>query len=327
MAIVGSIIAMLLPAIQGAREAARKSHCQNNLKQIGIALLTYHDVHGAFPSGGWGHEWVGVPEGGAGDRQPGSWIYSLLPFIEEGPLFDLGRGRFEPQAADAYSQRLRTPISVFVCSSRRPIAPWPVDAKFAYVRLPKPLGDVSEVARSDYAINAGSSQVFSFNGPATFEEGQGEEFWRTAPIAGRISGISHLRRGAPLRSISDGASKTYLAGEKYLEVANYSTGTSLGDNESMYTGYCTDQHRFAGMIERLIVSLSPYALPLSDNASPESTVSGHVRFGSAHQSGFNMLHCDGSIHFLTFEIDGDVHFRAGHRTDAGAPLTALPYGP
>ena len=92
IAIIGVLIAILLPAVQSARESARLAQCKNNLKNIGLGLLSYHDVHKQFPGGGWGHYWVGVPERGDGRGQPGGWIYAVLPFVEEGNLHDLGIG-------------------------------------------------------------------------------------------------------------------------------------------------------------------------------------------------------------------------------------------
>ena len=59
IAIVSLLLALLLPAVQSAREAGRRANCQSNLRQIGLALLSYHDTQGHFPLGGWGHEWVG----------------------------------------------------------------------------------------------------------------------------------------------------------------------------------------------------------------------------------------------------------------------------
>lgn len=323
IAILAILLALLLPAVQAMRESGRRAQCQNNLKQIGVALLHYHDVYRSFPHGGWGHAWVGVPERGAGERQPGGWIYGLLPFVENGPLHDLGSGLNAKPAVDAYSQRLQTPICLFVCPSRRPCSAWPVVEKYPWVHTPRPFGDVVSVARADYAINAGTSHVFSFSGPADLIQGDDAEFWRNAPYPKDFTGISHLRIGASMQSIADGTSKTYLLGEKHLEVENYATGMSPGDNESLYAGYCTDLHRFTGLIENMKVSRSPYAAPLSDFATPDGNASGFVRFGSAHPAGLHMAYCDGSVHFIGYDIDSEAHFRAGHRCDDGQPIESL----
>ena len=179
------------------------------------------------------------------------------------------------------------------------------------------------VARSDYAINGGASNIFSFSGPASIAEGDSNEFWENSPAPVGFSGISHLRIGASLRSISDGASKTYLVGEKYVNSESYTTGASLGDNESMYAGYCTDLHRFTGGIENTKHSLSPYAAPLYDSSVSDNGIPAIARFGSAHSAGFNMVFCDGSIHHVLYDLEPDVHLRAGHRSDAGGSLVSL----
>src|SRR5688500_4486520 len=93
IAIIGALLGFLLPAFQAARESARRTQCQNNLKQIGLAVLNYHDQHNTFPHGGWGHEWVGVPERGIGMSQPGGWIYSTLPNLGYLTLRDAGSGQ------------------------------------------------------------------------------------------------------------------------------------------------------------------------------------------------------------------------------------------
>ena len=86
IAIIGILVALLLPAVQSARESARRTHCRNNLKQIGLAWHTHHDAQGHFPTGGWGWAWIGDADRGFGDDQPGGWVYNILPFIEESAL-------------------------------------------------------------------------------------------------------------------------------------------------------------------------------------------------------------------------------------------------
>ena len=74
--IIGIIMALLLPAVQAAREAARRTQCRNHLKQLGLAMQMHHDAYRRFPSGGWGVLWFGDPDRGTDRRQPGGWIYS-----------------------------------------------------------------------------------------------------------------------------------------------------------------------------------------------------------------------------------------------------------
>src|SRR5688572_18250232 len=84
IAIIGILVAMLLPAIQAAREAARRTSCVNNLKQIALALLNYHEAHGQFPLGAY----AAVQEDARAEEDGLGWVTRVLPQLEEQPLFD-----------------------------------------------------------------------------------------------------------------------------------------------------------------------------------------------------------------------------------------------
>lgn len=82
IAIVGVLVALLLPAMQSARESARRVHCRNNIRQLALGCQQHLTQQGFFPSGGWGWCWTGDPDRGFGKSQPGGWAFSVLPFVE-----------------------------------------------------------------------------------------------------------------------------------------------------------------------------------------------------------------------------------------------------
>jgi type II secretory pathway pseudopilin PulG len=309
VAIVALLIALLLPAIQAAREAARQKQCANNLRQVSVALLLFHDQGGKFPSGGWGHEWVGMRDRGSGPRQPGGWIYSLLPFIEQANLHQLGATNSTGADASLLSQ----PLAVFTCPTRRTLTPRPVSELYPYMLHLKPAGAAELVGRGDYAINGGATKAQSSAGPASLGDGDGPSYSWPNPAgfanqpATAFTGISHVHMSTPMRRIEDGTSNTYLVGEKYLDPLHYENGESLGDNESLYNGFCSDNHRFTEL----------NLPPIGDGSRPLDDHRAHFRFGSAHPGGLNMANCDGTVRFVSFEVDPEAHYLGGHIADAG----------
>ena len=90
--IIGVLVALLLPAVQAAREAARQTQCKNNVKQLALGCLGHENAIGRFPTNGWGTDWTGDPDFGTDWRQPGGWLFNVLPYIEQQPLHDMGAG-------------------------------------------------------------------------------------------------------------------------------------------------------------------------------------------------------------------------------------------
>lgn len=145
IAIIGTLVGLLLPAVQSSREAARRTQCVNNLRQFGIAIHNHLDVHRFFPSGGW--EWNDPPtylQGRpvVGPEQRAGWGFQVLPYVEEGTISDAG-----PIAA------IETPLAVFFCPTRR--SPQAIPGPDNYV--PPIQGGEIDRAMSDYAASNRSS--------------------------------------------------------------------------------------------------------------------------------------------------------------------------
>jgi len=153
IAIIGVLVALLLPAVQAAREAARRSQCANNLKQVGLALQNHHDAFKYLPSGGWGWKWMADPDRGSGEKQPGSWAYSILPFMEAQAIHDIGKGTTGAAKKDALARLASTPLPGYYCPSRRASRTYP--NRNAGSSDQYNANSPSELARTDYAGNLG----------------------------------------------------------------------------------------------------------------------------------------------------------------------------
>lgn len=166
IAIISLLIALLLPAVQHAREAARRTQCKNNLKQLGIALHNYHDTHRAFPAGYYSY---GTTDGSAPpsaridpltwDAAPGwGWSFSLLPFMEQGNVFkriDSRRPLWDPRYVDL----IRTRIPGFICpTSSGPKGPFVVQDESGDPLLID--GRQIEVGRSNYVASHGQESCW-----------------------------------------------------------------------------------------------------------------------------------------------------------------------
>ena len=306
IAIIGILIALLLPAVQAAREAARRTQCTNNLKQIALGFHTHHDAQKHFPAGGWGWGWVGDPDQGFGRTQPGGWVYNLLPYIEQSAIRDLGKGMATTQKRAAATQLTMSPLTAMNCPTRRrtmlyakTVAPETYTANNAN---PTVAGQ-GKSARTDYAINYGDNTYFNAHdqGPGTLAEGiNPARVWNTQPI--KPTGIGFAVSTIRIGDLSDGASNTLLVSEKYINVDNYETGADGGDNEGMYTGNNNDVYR--------VTTLSP---------SPDRPGLADDRiFGAAHSSGLNAAIADGSVRSFSYNVDLVVWKAIGNREDGTA---------
>ena len=124
IAIIGILVALLLPAIQAARESARRSQCTNNLKQLTLGAINLESTSGRLPASGWRGSWTADPDRGSGADQPGSWFFCILPYIEQQQVFDMGKGLNGQNRLTAIQQRDQMPLNVANCPSRRTGGPY-----------------------------------------------------------------------------------------------------------------------------------------------------------------------------------------------------------
>jgi prepilin-type N-terminal cleavage/methylation domain-containing protein/prepilin-type processing-associated H-X9-DG protein len=331
IAIIGILVALLLPAIQAAREAARRTQCSNQLKQLALSFHNHHDTHRHLPTGGWHYSWLGYPDYGYGRNQPGGWMYNILPFMEEQNLHDIGKGLTGAAMRAATKQRVQSPFEGMNCPSRRRSNVYP----FLAGGLPFALTDPFDVcSKSDYAANAGDMISPELNGGPPGSDNyvsirdtyNWSNFGSTtySQYAGdnKPTGVVFGRSEINFRQIPDGTSQTYMVGEKYMSKDEYDSGLDFGDNEPAFSGNNTDTLRITCNHRgpRGPLLLRPDQPGSSDDGLNGGKVTdpgygGELIFGSAHAAGFNMAMCDGSVTLVTFNIDPEIHRARGHRYD------------
>jgi prepilin-type N-terminal cleavage/methylation domain-containing protein len=317
IAIIGILVSLLLPAVQSAREAARRTHCTNNVKQLGLGFHNHLSAHKFFPTGGWGFKWVGEPDRGFGLKQPGGWSYNILPFIEEGLIREIGRGQPTAQRKTTLKTLKATYLPMFMCPSRRTVKGYPVnpDTSFAVtygiysynVDDPDVTRDV--FGKSDYAGNAGDHLSWCDPGPIDLPTGDsGTYAWDPEMLS--ASGITYLRSRVKPSDIPDGLSHTIALGEKYLEPDHYEDGKEGGDDNSMFSGDDYDIVRW--VYNTNFQGDKIYYTPTMDTPG---TGNARERFGSAHAGASLFALCDGSVRAINYEIDPETFRRLGNRKD------------
>lgn len=279
VAIIALLLGLLLPAIHSARESARVVQCKANLRQVALGCTQHQEAQGSYPgTGGWYSHTGDFSEGVRGQR--GGWLYGLLPYIEQGPLYSLDEGLSGTAKTAAQRKRIGTVVAAYACPTRGS----PLVNRTFFGQNP--------IVRSDYAAcNAGA-------GPGVF----------------RVPGFTRDYE------ILDGFSNVFLVGERYLNPDHYYGGTgSMSTNDQGWTvGSDQDTMGRCSALSRLnfwkptrdTPGLSCFVAggyPISRNG---------IAFGGPHAF-LHMAMCDGSVHGFTYDIDLGVYSRLGGMADGG----------
>ena len=291
IAIIAILIGLLLPAVQKVREAAARSQCQNNLKQMGLACHNFHDTNNSFP-----------PSRGADNF--GTWAVFLMPFMEQGNMYSAwndGRLRYyaTPDAA-------RQPIKSYFCPTRgNPRMSRSGDGPRNGPTFPFTPGGCS-----DYAANEGNG--FNDNGP----NADGIFIWHgndaqvlDKPFADATAQLVKVLSSVTMASINDGTSNTLMIGEKHIRDSNdfgvgpYDGSVYNGDPSMPGTPYARQAGREwpdRDYGTKTIATAFTRDLPLAQFG--ESTFR-ERRFGSWHPAVCQFVFADGSVHAVSTSVD------------------------
>jgi len=306
IAIIGVLVALLLPAVQMAREAARRSSCQNNLRQIGIATHNFHDVQNQLPP-------VRVSNNHA------TWFVLIMPFMEQGNIAQLWTfPALYSSTTNAAGRQLQ--VKSYYCSSRRgpqttpninkqedvipadatppPDFPGPgSDARFSGNNNPPG-------ALGDYAANVGTVTAIGTTTPFLWS-GQNAN---GALAQGLLNADGTIRSHTAFRVITDGLSNTFLAGEKHVPVGMFGRN-KVGDG-SIYNGVWTT---YSG---RLCGPNDPPAQNPKDVSRSVLNDAFYARkFGSFHPGVTQFVMADSSVRAVRVNIDLNAYALYAVRDD------------
>ncbi|TWT36426.1 hypothetical protein KOR34_13310 [Posidoniimonas corsicana] len=341
IAIIGILISLLLPAVQSAREAARRANCVANLKNVALAAINHHDQMGHFPvdedyyagttplreinlADRTAGRWIGIaeayrkfpagPGGAPGGPDGGGWIVRVLPYLEEQPLMDVfapfleGRWPVLRTGLNANDPALRNALAqqpaVLNCPSDEFIGPR--TDQFPFSSSANVVGAPALVATTSYKGNAGDGD---------FEQPSPENpigFWTYDPsfrcyngtdCVGMFWRTTYYKGGVKMRQVTDGTSKTFLVGEASPLDNNSAAWSSDGDWaitgielnwNYQESGFCTGTNGTGGR-----------------DCWPR------IRgFRSFHPGGVNFAMVDGSVSFITNNID-HLNYRAMSTREGG----------
>jgi prepilin-type N-terminal cleavage/methylation domain-containing protein/prepilin-type processing-associated H-X9-DG protein len=343
IAIIGVLVALLLPAIQAAREAARRMSCQNNLKQLGLACLNYESAKKVFPMGS-----TISNQKSAGTTVNGlSWLATVMPFLEQAGISDVFEQRIEkyrsensgkdPDVAYApiFDDLNDSAIENYQCPSDNPAEL--IDslnhkqAASSYVGVAGSAGsrapDSTPASREAYGFHGSKG---GFQGPVNYD------------------GIFYMGSRTKVKDITDGTSNTLMAGERWYSLRGWPVGgywtagissggpfgaqlPPTGPMDGQYGfGYKNVDRRYtinatlgSGDVGYFVQHENEKERVVAPDGAPKTMSLNDLLFGSFHPGGANFVYADGSVHFLGDDLDG-VIYEALASKNGGETINATP---
>ena len=321
IAIIGTLVGLLLPAVQSAREAARMSSCKNNMKQMGLAALNVESVKKAYPT-------AGIVPYGFGDGSSSYWsttpsiktadtygtpllnhFWQMLPYLEANATYQLrftGTGYKDGTTSGLNAQR----VASYRCASRGQdrygySTSWPSTGPIAY---------------HDYAAFSTSGQAANNSNWSTFDQAGCDAAWGGVISPGGFSktgsGVTsaNFQAGTPITTgkITDGTSNTLMFAEKQVATDRYADPyANTGNGDLPY-----NQVEYGWTATQRTVNQWTY-IPIQDNPSttPGRSEAKDRSFGSAHPMGYNAVMGDGSVQTITYNANFTVLVNLGKRAD------------
>ena len=270
IAIIGILIALLLPAVQMAREAARRMSCTNNLKQIGLALHMYHDVNKRLPMGWQGNDANGRPDW----MEPSGWSWSarILPFLEQQPLYKKSVHLGMPITDPINDEARETTLKIFRCPSDTGLRTF--DLKDAIDEETEGNNVLTTLPTSNYVGVFGTEEMHACCEP-------GSPLYNGC----KGNGTFFLNKGISFQDITDGLSNTFMVGERSSKWI-YSTWTGVVPG-----GWHSPAR---------VVAVASDEFPPNAIATVEQRTH---NFGSYHPAGTNFLLSDGHVRMVSESID------------------------
>ena len=293
IAIMAVLIALLLPAIQRARAAARKAACSNNLKQIGLALHNYHDAHQIFPPGFVEQS----PRGTTGGNW--SWGALILPFLEQAGLHgELHVGEVSARVAHGSNlggtvrSALNQRIEVMRCPADQSIV---MDRRFRS-------SDGSTGSSGGYNKSAKANYV-AVNGSAKpdYDPGFSASDW-TSWSKTDANGMFYANSNIRLRDLTDGTAFTLMVGERVKDLPTAGAPINCRAASAYVAGMYTTAGEYHSIYSQTSV-LGTLAAPINGGDSDSCTRA----FSSLHDGGSQFLFADGAVHYISENIDHKVN--------------------